>query len=191
MTQAKEYIEKIDNLFYARIGEVTIDNVKYFDSRVNYKGWGGPDVFVNIGDFSLQWDSNFGFGSFSSGGCSVVFKGIYVRNHADVWLTSQFVELLNTYSVIAESQKDDIILGLANMLAYYRVELEKGLNIINNWTYYRPKKELDILTNVRDSSNLGRLKKIMSENEALINEVEKLQLKIKEIGDIINDNKQN
>jgi hypothetical protein len=186
-----EYIEKIGQKYYARVGAVEIDQVKYFDSRVNYNGWGGRIVKIPIGDFELEWHSNFGFGSWSGGSCHVVFKGIFVRLHPKILTTEQYVNILNKYASIDSFEKDIILLELANMLAYYRKELDRDVTIIGKCSYDSPNMNLENILNVGDKSNLDKLIKIIEENKTLKKENARLNGMLNKIQEVFAGSEEN
>jgi hypothetical protein len=126
-----EYIEKRDGLFYACKGEVKVDNVKIFDSRRNYKGVFGAEVCINVGNYHIEWFSNFGYGSASVGRVYINFKRIFITSIDNIWTTQEFVDILNDYSDPNNIDKDDIILELANKTAHYRKILREPA-----WKYF-------------------------------------------------------
>lgn len=141
-----EYILKEGNQFKACIGEVSIDRVRTFHSRINFKGLGDEHVSVEVGDFQIEWLSNFGYGSWSFGSAIINFKGIFIRDVKDVTSTSDFVNILNFYSNLPENEKDNIIIELANALAHFRETNPSGYNSFgNNPRYLKPLKSFDEL----------------------------------------------
>lgn len=115
-----EYIEKIGSCYFAREGDVEIDNVKFFDSRRNYDGISGPYICIQVNDYALEWYSNFYYGSMEFSYATLSFKGIFIRTYGPVSSTQAFVDLLNRYTDASKEVKDDIILELANRLAHFR-----------------------------------------------------------------------
>lgn len=139
------YIEKSNNTFIARIGNVKLDNTKYYDSRENYKGVYGNPVRIEVGDFCLEWISNFGFGSSTHSAVYVSFKNIYIKAHTNIKSTEKYAELLNHYSNEQNINKDDLIIELASLVAHFR----ESAGVISRYAYgndsiyLKPLRELE------------------------------------------------
>lgn len=118
-----EYIEKKDEIFYAKKGEVKIDNKNIFTSRCNYHGASGLKVLFSINGFLIEWLSNFGYGSWSYGYATVKYKGVEIRRYRDIETTKSFVDILNKYVCIQEEEKEVIMIELANLIAHCSKEL--------------------------------------------------------------------
>ena len=121
-----EYIEFRNNKYHAKEGEVEIDNITFFDSRRNHAGLGGTHISFEIGQFNIEWVSNFYYGSLSSGTAIINFKNIYIRSYQGINSTQLFVDILNKYADANNIDKDAIIVNLANKLAYFRESIGRN-----------------------------------------------------------------
>lgn len=164
-----EYIEKRDSVFYAVSGnELKIDNVNIFDSRINYHGFNGTQLCIAVGDFAIEWISNFGYGSWSMGAAYVNFNGIFIKVYNGINTTEAFVNILNKYLNLTERGKDDLIIDLANRLAHFReISKHNMVSSINNKPSYsnpkflRPTKKIDELTPGIDTDIMAKLRSML------------------------------
>ena len=118
-----EYIEKKGDIFYAKKGEVKIDNVIIFNSRRNVHGAQGSPLTFTINGYSIQWHSNFGYGSWSNSYVEIKYKGLEIRHYSNIDTTKGFVDILNKYVCIQEEEKEEIMIELANIITYCGNEL--------------------------------------------------------------------
>ena len=118
-----EYIEKRNGIYYAIKGEVKIDNVTIFNSRCNVHGAQGNPLFFTINGYSIQWYSNFGYGSWSFGYVVVKYRGVEIRHYNSIDTTKGFVDILNKYVCVQEEEKEEIMIELANIITHCENEL--------------------------------------------------------------------
>ncbi|MDR0231746.1 MAG: hypothetical protein LBI82_06460 [Dysgonamonadaceae bacterium] len=125
-----EYIEKRGDIYFAKQGDVEIDNKTTFQSRCNFQGVSGAKVRFTINSFEIEWYSNFGYGSWSSSFVSVKYKSMQIRHYPNIDTTTKFVNILNEYVCIQGEEKDKIIVELANVIAHCTNEMnEHGIPI--------------------------------------------------------------
>lgn len=139
------YIEKSDNIFTAKSGNIELDNIKFYDSRENYIGVRGKPVRISVGDFCLEWISNFGYGASNHSAVYVSFKKIFIKAHGSINSTVKFVNLLNYYADKNNIEKENLIVELANLVAYFReaAGVTSRYAYGNDSIYLKPFMEID------------------------------------------------
>jgi hypothetical protein len=181
-----EYIKKTKTKFLVLKSNalVQVNNSNLYESRVNYQGWGGKDCTVWINEFSIEWLTNFGFGSWNKGTVYISFRKIFIREINNVNSTKRFVELLNQVLNITENEKDKIIVELAERLAIFRELSEHNhMNTIfpsNNPKFLKPNVSIEELSYINKSS-CQAFQKIIHERDQLLLENESYKQRILQV----------